>query len=180
MIGSTTRFVMASLALLLLIGPVVQCEGFWNSHWNLRHVTSRLLQEVQGDRHPNKPPELDTLVENHPNTVMPRNSYIGLEKVCSPDVNGYYGSTMGTPYEIKFGFEAETEPGADLDEVKHAIHESVETILLTTFFPTMCQKGVSTPYESEVTGFHFDADSTQYARKLSSLLVVLSRSLLIY
>lgn len=155
-----TRFGMKARALaLLLVISTRHCEGQLLSRWNLRHVTSRLLQE--GDRHPNSVMENEQdKVENHPNPVMLRNSYF-TEKYCSPDVNGYYGSTMGTPYEIAFGFEAETAPGADLDQVKNAIHDSIETALLTTFFPTMCQKE-GTTYDSEVTGFHFDPTATQF------------------
>lgn len=170
---------LASLAFVLFISAVGKCEGQLKSHWSLRHAAHRFLQEVksynededatsrllQDDRHPisvNGKDE-DLTIDNHPNPVTLRSSYY-TTKYCSPDENGYYGSTMGTPYEIIFGFEAETAPNADVENVVSVIHESVETALLTTFFPTMCQKGTE-PYDSHVSGFHFDPESVQYVRK---------------
>jgi hypothetical protein len=169
---------MPSLALALLMN-VGLCEGQLKSHWSLRRATHRLLhvmnenedmyaanRVLQDDRHPTSVNENnEDFIDNHPNPVMLRNSYL-TSKYCTPDENGYYGSTMGTPFEIVFGFEAETAPNADVNDVVNVIHESVETALLTTFFPTMCQKGKE-PYDSHVTGFHFDPESLQYVRKCS-------------
>lgn len=149
-------------ALLLFAADITQCNGqILTKRSNLRYEWGRLLSEV--DRHPNTVMENGGAGNDHPNAVTLRNSYFAA-KFCAPDDNGYYGSTMGKPYVIHFGFEAETAPGADVDEVKNAVHEAIETALLTTFFPTMCQvNGI--PYDSKVTGFHFDPDATQYARK---------------
>lgn len=172
-----TRFATASLALLFF--GIDQCHGQWKSSLNLRHVTSRYVREddideinrllrEEDERHPDTVLENDyPTIPNHPNPVTLRNSYF-LTKYCAPDVNGYYGSTAGTPLEINFAFEAETAPGADVDRVVEAIHESVETALLTTFFPTMCHKG-AVPYDSHVTGFHFDPTSVKYEGSCQAL-----------
>lgn len=164
-----TRFGILAL-LLIYMNP---CEGQLKSHWNLRHAAKRLLQAAS-DRHPTSVIENnENLIDNHPNPVTLRNSFF-TAKYCSPDPNGYYGSTMGTPSEIIFGFEAETAPNANVDEVIDSIHESVETALLTTFFPTMCQKGKE-PYDSHVTGFHFNPSSVEFVRKCLLSVLLLSK-----
>jgi len=175
--------ILASLAFVLLISALGKCEGQLKSHWSLRHAAHRFFQEtkshykdqdatnrlLQDDRHPTSVHEkVKDLIDYHPNPVTLRSSYYFTATYCSPDENGYYGSTMGTPHEIIFGFEAETAPNADVDDVVNVIHESVVTALLNTFFPTMCRKAKE-PYDSHVTGFHFDRGSVQYVRSCRAL-----------
>jgi hypothetical protein len=149
-------------SLVLLLAGACQCKGRrinQNPRRELRSNGSMLENDIGRD----------SFVINHPNPVTQRNSFYS-EEHCSPDENGYYGSTAGTASMVTFGFGVETTPGTDMSKVFPAILESVENVLLTTFFPTLCYFGESSgrmdvdPSRNlDIHGFRFDPESNQYA-----------------
>ena len=135
----------ASSIIVLLVG-VCQCKGR-----SINRNPPRKLKPLGSVREDDI--GTDIFVINHPNPVTPRSSFFK-GKYCSPDENGYYGSTAGTPSEVIFGFGVETAPDTDLRDVFHSIHESVENAVLSVFFPTLClNRESSRPLD--VHGFWF-------------------------
>lgn len=98
---------------------------------------------------------------------------------CRPENDGYFGSTSGTPLEIQFGFELETEDEENVEFLLEEIQEQVVDVVLSTTFPNLCgyrrrergrhlMRGLSTlSSESQLkakprtTGFHFAMDLEQ-------------------
>jgi hypothetical protein len=144
----------ASSLIVLLVG-VCQCKGRrinQNPHRKLKNLGSVREDDIG----------TDIFVTNHPNPVTPRSSFFKA-KYCSPDENGYYGSTGGTPSEVIFGFGVETAPNTNMRDVLPSINESVENALLSVFFPTLCLNRESSR-RLEVHGIWFDP-ANQYAGK---------------
>ena len=109
---------------------------------------------------------------------------------CRPETDGYFGSTSGTPFEIQYGFELETEDEENVEFLLEEIQEQVVDIVLSTTFPNLCgyrrrqerarhlsMRGLTTQ-ESQLkakprtTGFRFGMDLEQRsgAKYLLSLL----------
>lgn len=93
---------------------------------------------------------------------------------CRPEYDGYFGSTSGTPFEIQYGFEMETEDEQNVDYLLEEIHEQIIDVVLSNSFPNLCGfrrrelqennvRGLSTR-ESQLkakprtTGFRFGKD----------------------
>ncbi|CAB9517226.1 expressed unknown protein [Seminavis robusta] len=57
---------------------------------------------------------------------------------CRPETDGYFGSTSGTPLEIQFGFELETEDEDPVEFLLEEIQEQVVDVVLSTTFPNLC------------------------------------------
>jgi hypothetical protein len=95
---------------------------------------------------------------------------------CRPETDGYFGSTSGTPLEIQFGFELETEDDDNIDFLLDEIQEQIVDMVLSSSFPNLCgyrrrqererhlgMRGLSL-HESKLkakprtTGFRFDMD----------------------
>ena len=57
---------------------------------------------------------------------------------CRPESDGYFGSTSGTPLEIQFGFEMETEDEENVESLLEEIQEQVVDVVLSTAFPNLC------------------------------------------
>lgn len=57
---------------------------------------------------------------------------------CRPETDGYFGSTSGTPLDIQFGFELETEDEENVEFLLEEIQEQVVDIVLSTTFPSLC------------------------------------------
>ena len=61
-----------------------------------------------------------------------------MKSPCRPELDGYFGSTYGTPVEIQYGFKMETQPLAPISAILSAIDDNVVDNILMTTFPTMC------------------------------------------
>lgn len=111
---------------------------------------------------------------------------------CRPEADGYFGSTSGTPLEIQYGFELETEDEENVEYLLEEIQEQVVDVVLSTTFPNLCgyrrrqererhlsMRGLTTR-ESELkakprtTGFKFGMDLEQ--RSGAKDLVILGTS----
>ena len=57
---------------------------------------------------------------------------------CRPETDGYFGSTSGTPLEIQYGFEMETEDEENLEYLLEEIQEQIVDVILSTSFPNLC------------------------------------------
>ena len=57
---------------------------------------------------------------------------------CRPEYDGYFGSTSGTPFEIQYGFEMETEDEQNVDFLLEEIHEQIIDNVLSSSFPNLC------------------------------------------
>lgn len=79
-------------------------------------------------------------------------------RLCSPDGDGYFGSSLGESTVVEYTFGLETVPLADLPKVFENIRVSLEDVLLTTFFPLACQQQntAQARQASAVSGFRFD------------------------
>lgn len=150
------RFRASSLTILVV--GVCQCKGR-----SINQNPRRELQNLGSVREDDV--GRDIFVINHPNPVAARSS-IFEAKYCSPDENGYYGSTAGTPSEVIFGFGVETAPDTDMSKVFPAIHESVEYALLSVSFPTLCLNGEPSRH-SHVHGFWFDPANQYVGERVS-------------
>ena len=95
---------------------------------------------------------------------------------CRPESDGYFGSTSGTPLEIQYGFEMETEDEDNVDSLLEEVQEQIVDVVLAAAFPNLCgyrrrlertrhlsMRGL-TSHESELkakprtTGFKFGMD----------------------
>jgi hypothetical protein len=95
-----------------------------------------------------------------PRNVDPSNTYNSMPESshsrCSPDYNGYFGMAAGeTRYLVKYQYGLETAPNTKTSEVLYAVDKAIESILLNTYFPSICTDDSGAPLTG-VSGFRFD------------------------
>lgn len=80
---------------------------------------------------------------------------------CSPDSDGYFGSTLGFNVPVEFAFAVEYAPDADINAIFYQIDLLVEDTLLGGFFPKDCKYSTKQALKSRnlstrsITGFRF-------------------------
>jgi hypothetical protein len=102
---------------------------------------------------------------------------------CRPETDGYFGSTSGTPLEIQFGFELETEDEDNVEFLLEEVEQQIIDVVLSTAFPNLCgyrrrqerarhlsMRGLSSQESAlaaqpRTTGFKFGSDLDHRAGK---------------
>jgi hypothetical protein len=106
---------------------------------------------------------------------------------CRPEMDGFFGSTSGTPMEIQFGFEMETEDEDNVESLLEEIEEQIIDVVLSAAFPNLCgyrrrqararhlsMRGLSSlesalAAQPRTTGFKFGSEMDQRAGKAKTL-----------
>ena len=97
------------------------------------------------------------------NTYDPVTSFSVTE--CSADRNGFFGMVASeTRYLVKYRYGLEITPDADPSEVLYAVEKTIQAILLSTYFPTVCTDDRSAK-TTGITGFRFDPSDDETVGK---------------
>ena len=91
--------------------------------------------------------ERDVDGKNYDTTLMQH-----MSSPCRPEYDGYFGSTSGTPFEIQYGFEMETEDEQNVDYLLEEIHEEIIDVVLSNSFPNLCGFRRRELHENSVRG----------------------------
>lgn len=81
---------------------------------------------------------LSQTTERHVDKTYDTSTYLLMASPCRPEKEGYFGSTSGTPLEIQFGFEMETEDGDKVQHLLNEIEQKIVDVMLSTTFPNLC------------------------------------------
>ena len=88
---------------------------------------------------------------------------------CTPDSDGYFGSTVGFNIPVEFAFAVEYAPDADINAIFYLIDLFIEDTILGGFFPKECKYSTKQALKSRnlsdrpINGFHFIAEFQEMA-----------------